>query len=174
MENKNIKNIGINNLITDFDSNLIEYENNDLGEKCDEPKLQHCCNVMVEHKTHLTPPAFCHSKILSKINIDIKVEKVCAGAVIISGIIHKSLCYKALLENGTIDSSYKKCIDIPFNCFINTDEANEDDEYEVTGHDLLCTYVNNTDLNNDCNNNQKKRCCMHIEKTLIKICVMRK
>jgi len=170
-----VENININEVdkkIEDLGATLVEYENVDLCKGCDEPKLQHCCNVMVEHKTHLNTPSFCYSKIHSAIKIDVKIEKVCAGTIIIIGVIHKILQYKAILKNGTINSCYKKYFDIPFTCFINTDEASEDDEYEVTGHDF-CTYSKNTDINNECACLQKSR-CLHIEKILIKICVMRK
>jgi len=146
-------------------------DNEDLSKDCCEPKLQHCCNVMVEHKTHLNPPSFCYSEIHSKIKIDVEIEKVCAGAIIIVGVIHKTLQYKALLKNGTIDPCFKKNFDIPFNCFINTDEANEDDKYQVTGHDF-CTYSKNKDTIIGCNK-PEKICFTHIEKIFIKICVMR-
>ena len=173
MTNKNINNHDINNIIEDSDLSLMQCKNEDLCKKCPEPKLQHCCNVMIEHKTHLNPPVFCNSKIHSKIKTDVKIEKVCAGTIIISGIFHKILYYKALLRNGTINPCCEKHIHIPFNCFINIDEANEDDKYEVTGHDILCTYAKTTDINSSSNKPIESR-CMHIEKTLIKICIMRK
>lgn len=163
----------INGPIKDLQSGLNQYGNGDSCEKCPEPKIQHCCNVMIEHKTHLNPPLFCNSKIHTKIKLEVKIEKVCAGTIIISGIIHKTLCYAAILENGTINHCYKKYIDIPFNCFINIDAANEDDKYEVIGHDILCTYVKTANINSGCNKLKESR-YIHTEKILIKICVMRK
>lgn len=85
MENENINNNKIENLIKELEDAFLQYENNDLCIRCDGPKSQHCCNVMVEHKIHLNPPAFCDSKINSKIQIEVKIEKACAGAIIISG-----------------------------------------------------------------------------------------
>lgn len=171
MYNENITN-EIDKLIEDLEPALIQDANDEYC-KCDEPKLQYCCNVMIEHKTHLSPPVACHSKIRSEIKIDVQIEKVCAGAIIISGMVHKVLHYKARLKDGTINSCYKKCFDIPFNCFINTCEANEDDEYEVIGHDILCTYAIPNHINSGCNK-PKKNNCLHIEKIFIKICVMKK
>ena len=163
----------IASLIKDLELNLTPYKNDDLCKRCDAPKLQHCCNVMVEHITYLNPPVYHGSKISSELKIDVKIEKVCAGAIIISGVIHKALSYKAILGNGTINSCYKKYVDIPFNCFISICEASEDDEYEITGHDFLCTYVISTGKDNACKK-LKKSYCTHTEKTLIKICVIRK
>jgi len=169
MENKK----EIPTLINDLALNLTPYQNDDLFKKCNKPKLQHCCNVMVEHITYLNPAVYRGSTINSELKIDVKIEKVCACAVILSGIIHKTLSYKALLKNGAINSCYKKYVDIPFNCFISTYEASEDDEYEIIGHDFLSTYSITTDKHNG-PKKLKKRYCTHIEKTLIKICVIKK
>lgn len=163
----------ITSLVKELELNLTPYKNDNLCKSCEEPKLQHCCNVMVEHKTYLKPAVYRGSKINSELKIDVKIEKVCAGAVIISGVIHKILSYKALLGNGTINSCYKKYIDVPFNCFISICGASEDDEYEITGHDFLCTYVITTDKDNGYKKH-KKSYNTHTEKTLIKICVIRK
>ncbi|GEM_PF-2312117 len=173
MKNKNISDNEIDNLIIDLEPCEIQYVDDDLCKVCEEPKLLHCCNVMIENITHLKPPRFFHSKIHSKNKIEVKIEKVCAGAIIISGIIHKALHYRALLKNVTINSCYKKNIDIPFNCFISIDEANEDDEYEIIGYDIICAYAKTTDINGGCSNSEKSH-CKHTEKVLIKICVMRK
>ena len=172
INNSNINDNNIDNLINYKETNLSQYENEDLCKKCLEPNLQHCCNIMVEHKTYLNIPASSQSKIHSKIEIEVSIEKVCAGTVIISGMIHKIVYYGTLLGNESLKSCYRKNIDIPFNCFINIDEANEDDKYEVTGHDLLCTYAKATDNNSRCKGN--KSFYYYTEKILMRICVMRK
>lgn len=85
----------------------------------------------------MIPPALRSAPIVPKNTVHAKIEKVCPGKVVISGFIRKVITYTAVLNWG--DKQERKIIDdIPFQCIIDREDANEGDSFKVTGATLLC------------------------------------
>ncbi|WLV25331.1 hypothetical protein QR721_03630 [Aciduricibacillus chroicocephali] len=65
------------------------------------------------------------------------IEDVCPEKVIVCGKLTKEIVYTAVLEDGTLKQN--TLIDEQaFQCVIDREDANEGDEFEVVGYDVLC------------------------------------
>ncbi|WP_077358595.1 SPOCS domain-containing protein [Virgibacillus halodenitrificans] len=114
---------------------------------CPVANPQSCCQIIIERKTQLVPPALFNPDrpeqypVTHKKTFDVAIEKVCPEKVIICGTVHKTIYYKTLKKDCSGDTSiidhYVKD-DIPFQCFIDRDDANENDEFEIVGAAFLC------------------------------------
>ncbi|MDQ6422901.1 hypothetical protein RB620_26080 [Paenibacillus sp. LHD-117] len=106
---------------------------------------QSCCQVVVEHLTQLVPPAKFNPDnpnefpVTHFIVIDTAIEEVCPEKVTICGVVRKTIVYTAVLQDGTEVENFKKEDDIPFQCFIDRDDANVGDAFEIVGKTVLCT-----------------------------------
>ena len=106
--------------------------------ECPIPNPQTCCQVVVEFKTQLVPPALANS-FSTKVFFSQSpvIEDVCPEKVIICGKLTKEITYTAVAANG--DQSTNVLTDErPFQCFIDRDDANEGDDFEVVGFAVLC------------------------------------
>lgn len=95
-----------------------------------------CCQVVVEHTTQLVPPALAGTVTFTQ-TVEADIENVIPEKVIICGVVHKTLTYTAVLENGTQVPGFQVLDDIPFQCVIDREDANEGDLFEVTGVTIL-------------------------------------
>ncbi|MEH7462070.1 hypothetical protein V7166_08245 [Bacillus thuringiensis] len=95
-----------------------------------------CCQVVVEHTTQLVPPALENTVTFTKI-VEATIENVVPEKVVVCGVIHKTLTYTAVLEDGTLVPGFQIHDDIPFQCVIDREDANEGDIFEVTGVAIL-------------------------------------
>ncbi|MEH6888636.1 hypothetical protein V7024_02585 [Bacillus sp. JJ864] len=95
-----------------------------------------CCQVVVERTTQLVPPALENTVTFTK-TVEATVENVVPEKVVICGAIHKTITYTAVLEDGTLVPSFQVFDDIPFQCVIDREDANEGDIFEVTGVTIL-------------------------------------
>lgn len=93
---------------------------------------------MVEFKTQLVPPAI-EESIETEVFFSQPpvVEDVCAEKVIICGVLTKRITYDSVDQNGVICPK-EICDERPFQCFIDRDDANEGDTFEICGFDVLC------------------------------------
>jgi hypothetical protein len=91
-----------------------------------------CCEVLVERETQLIPPALANTVGFTK-TLEASIEHVSPEKVTICGVIHKTLTYTAVLENGTLVPGFQILDDIPFQCFIDREDANEGDLFDVAG-----------------------------------------
>ncbi|WP_432665642.1 multicopper oxidase [Wukongibacter baidiensis] len=98
---------------------------------------QSCCQVMVESRTQLVPPALRDEPFAHKNAVYAEIEKVCPEKVIISGFVRRTITYTALLDNG-IEQEKEIVDDIPFQCAIDREDANEGDVFRITGATILC------------------------------------
>ena len=96
-----------------------------------------CCEILVEHETQLIPPALENTVVFTK-TIESSIEHVCAEKVAICGLIHKTLTYTAVLEDGTLVPNFQILDDIPYQCIIDREDANEGDLFDVTGEAVVC------------------------------------
>lgn len=98
--------------------------------------------ITLEGTTQLVGPALYdpNEPSLFPINptkeINTWIEKVCPGKVIIGGFVRKTILYKVLDYQGQIKDG-KTIDDIPIQCVIDRDDANEGDKYEIVGAAVL-------------------------------------
>ncbi|PGZ96528.1 hypothetical protein COE51_17110 [Bacillus pseudomycoides] len=98
-----------------------------------------CCQVAVEFKTQLVPPALAADGVTTKVFFTQPpvVEAVCPEKVIICGTLAKKIKFKAVDEQG--NKCIKEiCDERAFQCIIDRDDANEGDHFEVCGFAVLC------------------------------------
>lgn len=139
---------------------------------------QTCCQVIVEGKTQLVGPALYDPKKPSKYpvthtkKIMTWIEKVCPEKVIIAGIIHKTINYKTI-HCGEIIAS-KTVDEIPFQCMIDRDDANEGDKFEITGAAVLCDiFAHPVNFGTDQETGYPVA-WKYVEKEVLKICIRKK
>ena len=132
--------------------------------KCIRIKPTHSCKAMINFKTCLNPPPKKNTKVRQFTNITAKIEKICTGKILISGILHKTICYTALSGCKHI-----KHTDIPFKCFSNSNCINSKDNFEIVDYQTVCTFSNIINKKNKCS---KK--AILVGNTIIKIRVQRK
>lgn len=106
---------------------------------CPFPNPQTCCQAVVEFKTQLVPPALASDGIATEVFFSSPpvVEDVCPEKVIICGVLTKRITYTAVDEQGNRCEKVI-CDERPFQCFIDRDDANEGDTFEVCGFAVLC------------------------------------
>ncbi|UYX56195.1 hypothetical protein M3Y14_33600 (plasmid) [Bacillus thuringiensis] len=95
-----------------------------------------CCQVVVERTTQLVPPALAGTVTFTQ-TVEADIENVVPEKVVICGVVHKTITYTAVLENGTLVPGFQVFDDIPFQCVIDREDANEGDLFEVTGVAIL-------------------------------------
>lgn len=156
------------------DKNTIQYikqdRNNHLEEKkCIKSTLKHSCEFMLDFRTCLNPLPEKNTKIKEFSKITAQIEKVCKDKVIISGILHKTICYTAARCECACRSKHIKHIKIPFSCFIDVDWKDSKDTFEIVDYKILCNHSKII---------RKQNCCLKkailSEKDIIKITVERK
>lgn len=95
-----------------------------------------CCQVVVERLTQLIPPALAGTVTFTQ-TVEADIENVIPEKVIVCGVVRKTLTYTAVLEDGTLVPGFQVFDDIPFQCAIDREDANEGDLFEVTGVAIL-------------------------------------
>ncbi|WP_243524781.1 hypothetical protein [Bacillus pseudomycoides] len=95
-----------------------------------------CCQVVVERTTQLVPPALANTVTFTQ-TVEADIENVIPEKVVICGVVRKTLTYTAVLEDGTQVPGFEVFDDIPFQCVIDREDANEGDLFEVTGVAIL-------------------------------------
>lgn len=103
-----------------------------------EANPQTCCQHMIEFKTQLVSPALADSvKTHVYFAQTPVVEMVCPEKVIICGKLTKKITYTAVKVDG---SQVPKTLydEQSFQCMIDREDANEGDQYDVVGADILC------------------------------------
>ncbi|MDC2863101.1 hypothetical protein [Bacillus sp. BP-3] len=129
-----------------------------------------CCQVFVEHTTQLVPPALKNTVTFTR-TVEAHVEKVLPERLVISGAIHTTLTYTAVLDNGTLVPHFQIVDDMPFQCVIDREDANEGDIFEVTGVAIF-SEVSAQEQNFGVINEQRVAFTFK-EKEIIKVCVKR-
>ena len=105
---------------------------------CPIPNPQTCCQVVIEFKTQLVPPALANS-VTTRVFFSQPpvIEDVCPEKVIICGKLTKEITYTTVDANG-VQNTNTLTDERPFQCFIDRDDANEGDEFDVVGYAVLC------------------------------------
>lgn len=136
--------------------------------KCIRTNPTHSCEVMIDFRTCLCPPPKKNTKVKQCVKVNAKIEKICAGKVIIGGTLHKTITYTAITHDGFPCKTCTKHKDIPFSCYIDIDCGNSKDKFEIVDCETICSFseVINTTVN----------CCKKailVEKDIVKIIVKR-
>lgn len=79
------------------------------------------------------PPARTGTAFEEK-TVEAAIESVCPEKVIVCGVVHKTIRYVDV--NGVPRTRFD---DVPFQCFIDREDANEGDQFHIVGADILCT-----------------------------------
>lgn len=123
---------------------IIEHEDNEMMRPfkvidCPIPVAnpQSCCQVKVEGMTQLVPPALRDEPIDHENVVYAEIKKVCPEKVIISGFVRRTITYTALSDNE-IEQEKQIVDNIPFQCAIDREDANEGDVFTITGATILC------------------------------------
>jgi len=138
--------------------------------KFPKPRVRHCCEILIDFRTCLTPPPEnCKNiKVISK--IDVRIEKVCCGKVLIGGILHKKIKWdKAEEVIFCSEDNLIKHKDIPFSCFIDFDCSDDDNIFEIVGSEIICEFSELLKIKEGCSEKG-----IFIEKDIIIIAVQRK
>ncbi|WP_051317248.1 hypothetical protein [Ectobacillus panaciterrae] len=98
-----------------------------------------CCQIVIEFKTQLVPPALASADVTTKVFFTQPpvVEDVCPEKVIVCGTVAKRITYTAVDEQGN-QCPKVICDERPFQCIIDRDDANEGDPFKVCGFTVLC------------------------------------
>ncbi|WP_243291404.1 hypothetical protein [Bacillus sp. FJAT-47783] len=116
-----------------------------VPDECPIAHPQVCCQVAVEFKSQLVPPALIveDGETFQNLMVEIPempvIEAVCPEKVIVCGKIRKTLQYIGILEDGTPEVRMLTD-ERPFQCIIDTEDANEGEEdlFRVVGAAVLC------------------------------------
>ena len=150
-------------------SNNVRDSDVDLAEnKCIRNNPTHSCEVMIDFRTCLCPPPKKNTKVNQCVDVKAKIEKVCAGKIIIGGILHKIIKYTSIAHGGFNCKTRTKHEYIPFSCFIDIDCGNSEDKFEIVDCQSICTFSEVINSENEC---CKK--AILVEKDIIKIIVQR-
>ena len=135
-----------------------------------EANPQSCCQVIVEGRTQLVPPALNDAPIVHKNMVNAKIEKVCPEKVVISGFVRRTINYTAVSESG-VENKNQIIDDIPFQCAIDREDANEGDDFQITGAAIVCEVFAHTQGlgTNDTVNQQLAY--EFVEKDVVKVCI---
>lgn len=132
-----------------------------------EPKLKilKSCEVLIDFRTCLYPPPKCYDDIKSSCYIDIKIDKVCGCKVLLGGVLHKkiSYIYEDCCKNPHKETKEKT---IPFSCYIDFDRLTLDDNFKISGHEVVCQFSEVQKIKENCSIKT-----VFIEKDIIKIAV---
>ncbi|WP_330665139.1 multicopper oxidase family protein [Tepidibacter sp.] len=135
-----------------------------------EANPQSCCQVIVEGSTQLVPPALRDLPIVHKNSVYAEIEKVCPESVVISGFIRRTISYIAALDNG-IEEEKEIVDDVPFECMIDREDANEGDEFRIVGSTILCEVFAHTQNFGTHPITHEPLAYNFVEKDIVKICI---
>ncbi len=144
---------------------------------CPEPNPRTCCQLMIDHKTQLVPPALIDRThdVTAIRTVEAVVEKVCPEKVVICGVIHKKITYTPVDACGrpgthTIDIFD----DIPFQCFIDRDDATIGASFRVVGAEVMCVVFERAqNFGKHPENPALTVAWKFVEKDIIKVCIER-
>ena len=123
---------------------------------------QSCCQVVVERITQLVPPLDTSAPVGEQKSVQAQIEKVCAGKVVVCGVVRKTITY--LDRFGVVQNREDA---IPFECFIDREDANEGDLFFVVGADILCTvFAEPANFSQD-----GSLAFKWVEKEIVKVCI---
>lgn len=138
--------------------------------KLPKPRVRRCCEVLIDFRTCLNPPPEHCKDIRVTSKLEVKIEKVCCGKVLIGGTLHKTIKWETTEEESFCSEGRQiKHNDIPFSCFIDFDCADNDDIFEIVGSEIICEF---TELLKIIEGSCVK--AIFIEKDIIVIAVQRK
>lgn len=137
-----------------------------------ESNPQTCCQVVVEGNTQLVPPALNNVPICQSKTVFAEIEKkVCPEKkVVISGFLRKKLCYTAVSDCGLKEENIITD-DLPFQCIIEREDANENDSFMVTGSTVLCEVFAKTQNFGTHPVTNDQVAYKFVEKDIVKICI---
>ncbi|WP_243292906.1 hypothetical protein [Bacillus sp. FJAT-47783] len=112
-----------------------------MSNTCPKANPQTCCQIAVEFKTQLVPPALDQGEntireVMAEV-VGPVIEDVCPEKVIVCGKVRKTFVYTAVNDNGTTEIN-TITDERPFQCIIDRDDANEGDSFKVVGAAVLC------------------------------------
>lgn len=117
----------------------VKYNPVPLVFKCISPipdrKKESCCVFILEHNTQLVPPAKKGSVKVKK-ELFAEIEKVCKGAIVICGVLKKTLLYISL--DAGKQEEIKIIDEVPFQCLIEDKDAKEGDIYKIDKKSIIC------------------------------------
>lgn len=156
---------------------ILEHEDNEMMRpykvtSCPLPEAnpQSCCQVIVDGNTQLVPPALNDAPVMHQNIVNAKIQKVCPEKVIISGFVHRTITYTAVDDSG-LEFENEIVDDIPFQCAIDREDANEDDTFIITGSTILCeVYAKTQNLGTHPITNQPLA-YRFSEKDIVKVCI---
>ncbi|WP_053075128.1 hypothetical protein [Ornithinibacillus californiensis] len=138
---------------------------------CPIANLITCCQHVIEFKTQLVPPALADvENVSTEVFLDEPViEDVCPEKVIVCGVLKKKIHYTAVMDDG---SKVPKTIEDQraFQCVIEREDANEGDEFEVIGYDVLCEGTPRL-MNRGSRPSSGSVFWRLVEKDIIKVCI---
>lgn len=94
--------------------------------------------------------------------MEAQIEMVCPEKVVVCGVVRKKIHY--VDEHGmnrTISN------DLPFQCFIDREDANGGDLFHIVGAGILCTvFAEEANFNDD-----RTLAFKWVEKEIVKVCI---
>ncbi|MFA9398979.1 MAG: SPOCS domain-containing protein [Clostridiaceae bacterium] len=113
----------------------------------------HSCESMIDFRICLFPPPKKNTKVNQCACVEVKIEKVCKGKIIIGGIVHKTIRYIATTQDGRYCRDCTKEEDIPFSCFIDIECSNYDDKFKMLNCSIICSYSEIVNTEDGCCSN---------------------
>ncbi|OZM56967.1 hypothetical protein CIB95_09355 [Lottiidibacillus patelloidae] len=151
---------------------------------CPEPNPQTCCQVVVKGRTQLVGPALYDENdpnlypITQERTLHVEVKKVLAEKVLICGTVKKEIKYKELKKNflgktNMVNGSTHD--EMEFHCFIDREDANEGDQFEIVGaHFLSNDMCEPKNFGQHPSNNKFPVAWSFEETAVVKICIRKK
>ena len=156
---------------------ILDHEDNEMMRRMKvvscpviESNPQSCCQVVVEGSTQLVPPALNSAPISQSNTVYAEIEKVCAEKVMISGFLRKTITYTAVLDSGAKEENIITD-DLPFQCIIDREDANENDSFMITGSTVLCEVFANTQNLGMHPITHEQIAFRFVEKDIVKVCI---
>jgi hypothetical protein len=125
----------------------------------------HCCEVLIDFRTCLSPSPRCCNDICTASCVDVKIDKVCGSKVLLGGVLHKTIKYIYRDCDNKPDLQVK-CKDIPFSCYVDFDSASLCDTFKLSGHEVICEFSELKKIRKNCSITT-----FFTEKDIIKIAV---
>lgn len=144
---------------------------------CPEPNPRTCCQLMLDHKTQLVPPALidCTHDVRAIRIVEAAVEKVCPEKVVICGVIHKKITYTPVDSCGRPSTCTIDIFDdFPFQCFIDRDDATLGANFRILGAEVMCVVFDRAqNFGKHPENPALTVAWKFVEKDIIKVCIER-
>lgn len=101
---------------------------------------QYSCEVLIDFRTYLCPPPKKNTTVTEINKVEVKIDKICAGKIIIGGTLYKTIIYTDITQCEGDKPNYIEQKDIAFSCYIDVSSSSEEDKFKIASSQIVCTF----------------------------------